>query len=362
MPLRVSTFNCENLLSRAKVLNFQKNADARQHLADLAQLDGILAQDHYSDADKTKIIDLLDGLKGFVNLEELRGKLLSRHKVNGKFEQYVKPNGRGDWVGGLALEVDALPTEAQVNTARVIAEAGADVQCMVEVEDRPTLEQFSQNGVLRGVYPYNLVVDGNDQRGIDVGLLSKYPLGTIKTHVFDIDGAPRTKRVFSRDCLEVEVLLPGKNSLFLLLNHFKSQGYGSKVSNDARRKAQADRVIEILGGYDLARDLVVVAGDFNDKPDNAPIAGLVHLDGLSDVLAWKFQDPKDRWTYKDKSQIDYLLVSKPLADKLSDVGIERRGIFNLKKLTKGAEESFETVTDETNDASDHAAVWAEFNL
>jgi hypothetical protein len=45
MALRVSTFDCGNLLSRAKVLNFQKNADARQHLADLAQLDGILAKD-----------------------------------------------------------------------------------------------------------------------------------------------------------------------------------------------------------------------------------------------------------------------------------------------------------------------------
>jgi endonuclease/exonuclease/phosphatase family metal-dependent hydrolase len=107
---------------------------------------------------------------------------------------------------------------------------------------------------------------------------------------------------------------------------------------------------------------VVAAGDFNDKPENAPITGLVHLDVLSNVLAWKFQDPKDRWTYKDKSQIDYLLVSKPLAEKLLDAGIERRGLFNHKKLTKGAEESFDTVTDETNDASDHAAVWAAFDL
>lgn len=254
----------------------------------------------------------------------------------------------------------------QANTARVIREVRADVQCLVEVEDRPVLEDFCDHTLLKGIYPYNMLVDGNDQRGIDVGLLSKYPLGRIKTHVFDMDGAPRQKRIFSRDCPEIAVLLPGERPLFLLLNHFKSQGYGSKESNDARRKAQADRVIQILAGYDLSKDLVVVAGDFNDKPDNDPITGLVHLQGLTDVLAKKFPDPKDRWTYRDKSQIDYLLVyllvSDPLASAMVDAGIERRGLYQLGKLTKGAEQSFDTVTSDTNYASDHAAAWAEFSV
>jgi endonuclease/exonuclease/phosphatase family metal-dependent hydrolase len=362
MPLRVSTFNCENLLSRAKILNLENGADARKPLADLATLEGILGQAQYSEDDKKQILGLIKALKGFAEFAELRNALVGRRKVGGKTVEYVKPNGRGEWVGGLSLLVDPLPTAAQANTARVIAEVGADVQCLVEVEDRLTVERFSGNGALRGLYPYNLVLDGNDQRGIDVGLLSKYPLGRIRTHVFDTGGKPKATRVFSRDCLEVEVLLPGGQSLFILLNHFKSQGYGARLSNDARRKAQAARVVEILGGYDLAKQLVIVAGDLNDKPDGAPIAGLVSLKGLVDVLAWKFQDPKDRWTYVDKSQIDYLLVSKPLAAKLSDAGIERRGMFNLQKLTKGAQASFDTVTSDTNDASDHAAVWAEFDL
>lgn len=362
MTLRVSTFNCENLLSRAKVLSFEKNSAARGYLADIAKLDGILAQEAYSDSDKKKILTLLDGLKEFVNLEELRGKLLSRHKVNGKWEQYVKPNGRSEWIGGLSLIPGDVPTEAQDNTALVIKEVGADIQCLVEVEDRPTLESFCEHTLLKGMYPYNLVVDGNDQRGIDVGLLSKYPLGRIRTHVFDLDGAPRLKRLFSRDCLEVEVLLPGDRSLFLLINHFKSQGYGTQASNDARREAQADRVVEILKSYDLSKELVVVAGDFNDKPGNAPLAGLLGVSGLTDVLLKQFPEPADRWTYKDKSQIDYLLASEPLAASMTAAGVERRGLFNLSKLTKGAEQSFPTVTEYNTEASDHAAVWAEFNL
>lgn len=50
---------------------------------------------------------------------------------------------------------------------------------------------------------------------------------------------------------------------------------------------------------------------------DAPLAGLLGLANLTDVLVKQFSDPKERWTYKDKSQIDYLLVSKPLADAMT---------------------------------------------
>jgi hypothetical protein len=51
-----------------------------------------------------------------------------------------------------------------------------------------------------------------------------------------------------------------------------------------------------------------------------------------------------------------------------DAGVERRGMFNVKKLTTDAnravkvEEQFDTVTHWTNQASDHGAVWARFDL
>ncbi len=360
MRLRVATFNCENLLSRAKVLNFDDNDDARDPLNKMAKLDAILAKPKYSDADKEKIPELLDELKDFVDLNEMRGKLISRHKVNGKFQEYVKPNGRRDWIGGIAVKRNDLPTAAQENTAKVIEAIDADVQCVVEVEDRPTLEKFGV-GALKGVFPFNILIDGNDARGIDVGVFTKHQFGRIRTHVFDAPASGKG-RIFSRDCLEAEVLLPGGKSFFLLVNHFKSQGYGSKVSNDARRKAQADRVLEILKAGYKPSDLVVVAGDFNDTPDSAPLASLLQQSGYVDVLEKKFQDPKDRWTYRDKKQIDYILVSPKLAEAFVDAGVERRGMLNAAKLTNGSVQPFPTVTSESNDASDHAGVWAEFQL
>jgi hypothetical protein len=80
----------------------------------------------------------------------------------------------------------------------------------------------------------------------------------------------------------------------------------------------------------------------------------------------QFVDPRERWTYRDKSQIDYLLVSKPLANAMTTAGVERRGLFRAEELTRnlqtGQTDPFPSVTSDTNDASDHAAVWAEFRI
>ena len=75
----------------------------------------------------------------------------------------------------------------------------------------------------------------------------------------------------------------------------------------------------------------------------------------------KYPANTPRWTYgQGKQQIDYLLVSKPLFDCISAVGIERRGLYS-KTDFGGQFPHFPTV-DETNYASDHAPVWAEFDL
>jgi hypothetical protein len=51
----------------------------------------------------------------------------------------------------------------------------------------------------------------------------------------------------------------------------------------------------------------------------------------------------------------------------SAAGVERRGIFDLNLLTSASgvvdvEREYETVTSWTNAASDHGAVWAEFDV
>lgn len=207
-----------------------------------------------------------------------------------------------------------------------------------------------------------MLIDGNDGRGIDVGLYSKFPITNIKSHIFDeVDG----KTVFSRDCPEYEVTLPSGEKIHVLINHLKSKGFGETAANDRRRKSQAQQVAKILENYDLRREMVVIMGDLNDSPGSDPLRPLLSVNQLYDVLELEFGNDMDkRWTYYYNSheQIDYVLVSKPLKEKFAKAGVLRRGMPDIERRTLANEKKYPKVTHKSNAASDHGAVWAEFEL
>lgn len=53
-----------------------------------------------------------------------------------------------------------------------------DVLAVQEVEDIDTLRQFGRDD-LGGLYPHVVLIEGNDPRLIDIGLLSKLPVGGV---------------------------------------------------------------------------------------------------------------------------------------------------------------------------------------
>ena len=363
--LRVAGSNVENLFGRAKVLNKDKMQEGNDLLAKIDELALILLKDQYSASDKQKIVKLYtEDLKSYIEIREDRGKLFSYkgRKITG-----VKAGGASGWEGSIEFLPEKFSEVSRENTARMLKDLKADLICMVEVESRFVLKSFDTH-LLKNRYPYEMLIDANDPRGIDVGLYSKYPIGRMWTHMFDKKGK---KTIFSRDCLEIEVLLSDKRSLYFLCNHFKSRGYDYSGTAAEKRKMQAQRVVEILKKYDLKNDWVIVAGDFNDNPQSAPLQPLMKVKDLYDVLALQFpNDPNKRWTYHydNFEQIDFLMVSTPLKDRFKAAGVERRGMYELKKLTTSSnglvevEEEYSTVTRPSNAASDHGAVWAEFKL
>lgn len=82
-------------------------------------------------------------------------------------------------------------------TAQVIKDVDAHILAVVEAEHRPSLERFNDQ-LLGSAYRHIMLVDGNDERGIDVGLMTKpgFPIGAITSHVDETDGATP---IFSRD-------------------------------------------------------------------------------------------------------------------------------------------------------------------
>lgn len=361
--MRIATYNVENLFSRVHALNTDAPAQSRDVLADAAELHALIEQPIYSVEDKARILTILRkhralGNSGPFFLQETRRRLVSR----GKIAAY----GRGDWVGWIEWRRDLFSAPAIENTGRIIAEVNADVLCLVEVESRPVLTRFNDAILKSAAYPHAMLIDGNDGRGIDVALMSRLPIRDLRSHVDDPD--PETGfPLFSRDCAEFEIDLPGTRHLWVVVNHFKSRGYGSQASNDAKRLRQAERVAAILGRFDLEKQWVVVAGDLNELSGSPSLAPLLEHPALRNVLE-KLPPGADRWTYRGDAipskndQIDYLLVSQALWPRVRAAGIERRGIWATAKKTRAKYPTLPTITGDTDCASDHAAVWADLAL
>jgi endonuclease/exonuclease/phosphatase family metal-dependent hydrolase len=362
---KFASFNVENLFGRIKVFNFKDHGAGDKILTIIDEFRDLLKKETYTAGDKVQIVKLYtEDLKPFIEVCEDRGKLF---KMSGWTVTGVEASGVGDWDGSIEFKRAKFSEIARDNTAKVIKDVGAHVACIVEAESRQTLKSFDAH-LLNSRYKYEMLIDADDPRGIDVGIYSKYPIGSIITHLFDKEG---NKTIFSRDCLEIEVFLPDDKKLYVLCNHFKSRGYDYDGTADEKRTRQARQVAKIIGKYDLSKDWVIVAGDLNDNPTNAPLQPLLTVKNLFDVLERSFPDnPMKRWTYyyNKFEQIDFVLVSKPLIERLQKAGVERRGIYGLKKRTNESnglvdvEEEYDSVTHWTNAASDHGAVWAEFDV
>src|SRR5262249_28364957 len=154
-----------------------------------------------------------------------------------------------------------------------------------------------------------------------VGLLARdeWPIQTVISHVDDRDGSGN--RLFSRDCLELEIGVPGGGSIWLLVNHLKSQGYGSAAQNNARRLRQATRVREIYEARVATAESVAILGDFNDTPDSDPLSPLFKDGKLRDVSKNpKFRDDGRPGTWRNgtaANKLDYIVLSPALWDRVT---------------------------------------------
>ena len=249
--LRIAAFNVENLFDRAIALNYADNKKGQPYLDDYHELNALFNKPAYDASDKARILKLMTKHKltaarprnKHLEFRKIRGQLFSRE--GGTLR--VVAEGRGDWLGWLELKEGKVDDEGIHNTARVIAAVDPDLLALVEVEHRPALVSF-HDGVLEPIlrktgrkgYPYALVLDGNDSRGIDVAILSRYPITDITPHIFDVPGAAP---IFSRDCCEYFVEVPGIDGrLVMMVNHFTSKG--SDASGMRRRHPQATQVAE----------------------------------------------------------------------------------------------------------------------
>lgn len=365
MAIKIASFNLENLFTRPAAMRSSIGPEGQQALDDFAKLNVIAERFAYTAQDKQDLI-FLSEVYGFHLLNAPADALIRLQKIRGAlFSEvgqvlHVVANGRADWTGWFELRRDDIVWEATDNTALVIDTVNPDILVCVEVESRPTLQRFNDQ-ILGDKYgksfPHVMLVDGNDERGIDLGILSRFPIRSVRPHFEDADNAG--KRIFSRDCPEYEIELPGNKTLIVCPNHFKSKRGGNSAAASARRKAQAKRAHEIALAAIARTNLVLVAGDLNDVPAGNELAPMFQ-DGFTDIMSHP-NYPQDRPGTYDTGllahKIDYLLMSPILGTSLQDVGVERRGTYRPNTWTP-----FPSVTSKKNEASDHHCVWAVFDL
>jgi endonuclease/exonuclease/phosphatase family metal-dependent hydrolase len=369
--VRIGTYNVENLFNRARALDQRTWSAGRPALEAYEQICELLEEPVYTPDIQVEIkrvlrkLDLLhsDTAK-FARLRQNRGRLLRRSRKDGVL---VVAKGRGDWIGWVELTTDRVDEQGMLNTARVIHDVGADILGVIEAENRIALKRFTDAGLLVGGvprYPQVMVVDGNDERGIDVGVLATggYPLVGQRSHVDDTD---RTGRVFSRDCPEYHFATPAGGRLVVLVNHLKSKGYGGKLASDATRRRQATRIAEIYRDL-LAGGItdVAVVGDLNDTPESEPLAPLLRGTDLRDISTHpEFDDGGRPGTYgycTARSKIDYVLLSPSLWARTTGGGIFRKGVWGGKRGVLWP--IYDTMTQAVHAGSDHACIYADIDL
>lgn len=254
-------------------------------------------------------------------------------------------------------------------TALAVADAAADVICLQEIDSQQALDVFYDNylhAVLRQkfaratkgwseeerrardaefFYDHRAVISGNDTRGIDVGVMANRPT-KLRSHadltyafleglpldwdLFARRGLRRQDRVLRRDCVSIEVDAGGA-PLTIFNCHFKSM---SRLTpgGDGRAETQPLRLAEVwavrrlierrFGGEPHLANWVV-CGDFNDFLEVDGVAtrhsalGPLLDDGFA-VDPMKRLPASERWTHYYPEgdahvQLDHILLSPRLA-------------------------------------------------
>lgn len=191
----------------------------------------------------------------------------------------------------------------------------ADIVALQEVENETLLKRLVQTELGSMRYIEARVIEGKDMRGIDVALLSRYKLTAYMSNqglTFPGVKDPSKTYGFSRDCVEAHIELGQGRVLKLLINHLRS---GVDNESVLRREAQAKKVRQLAGEMLISTPQanLAVLGDMNDTPDSDVFDLLVGTNPtLTDVVA-TLTNPKARLTYKQQSQLDYILLAPGLA-------------------------------------------------
>lgn len=192
------------------------------------------------------------------------------------------------------LDMEDGSGRARAEQGAILREMGADLGILPEVMGMRALVEFNDRSLAGAFAPH--LIHGNDQRGIEIGLLVKRDLPFEVEHrtykdVTWNDPQHGRARLFSRDLPVLILRIPGEKrpALILVGTHFKSKRSRDGDPESRRmRRAQVDGAVAIM--KDLQREFgesapIVFGGDANGNVNHeAEFANLKKALALEDVF------------------------------------------------------------------------------
>jgi endonuclease/exonuclease/phosphatase family metal-dependent hydrolase len=199
------------------------------------------------------------------------------------------------------------------NSAWVITKNKPSILALQGVENMHALMEFNKV-YLKSKYPYLYVWNGIDERQINLGLLSLFPVLSIRSHRFD-----RSKTghlIFLRDCIEAVIEVRKGTTITLIITHLGFENEKSVLGTCTQAKALLG-ILKDRFGEELEGNFIV-AGNFNAPPEKEDLNPLLSEPKLENIVQTRLWT--DKWTQCDKSnntcyQLDYLLLSPSLSNQ-----------------------------------------------
>ncbi|MEZ4820368.1 MAG: hypothetical protein R3A45_10970 [Bdellovibrionota bacterium] len=223
-----------------------------------------------------------------------------------------------------------------------------------EVENKRVLSDFVQKYLSKAKYQSVVLHEGKDPRGIDVAVVSRYPmLGQSYLHPIALQTEAEKQTFDRRGVLEVSFQLPGQKHLLVYANHFPAPYHSYKD------RVQGFQFLQKLQAR-YPEALQIAAGDFNVATDEdqryqvlktyvAPFWQIAHQQCISCVGS-SYYPPKKQWSF-----LDMVLLAGKI--KLTKVAVIQKP-WMLSEEGFPLSFSFRT----GNGASDHLPIYVEISL
>ncbi len=228
---------------------------------------------------------------------------------------------------------------------------GADVVIMPEIENVGILERLRSEFLASAGYAHAILLEGHDERGIDVGIISRFPLeGQPQLHTNPADEA-------TRGLLEARFKLPSGKVATVFGVHFPSphnptqkRAASLKLLNQLAQKSQKDS------------DVVIAAGDFNITRDEQELLRgiekewqISHFVGCRSCEGTNYFKKGNTWSFLDVIMVYKGGHTSEDSNSLQwgfDTGsIRVANDLDIQKTNQGYPDGFDTKTMEG--VSDH---------